>query len=352
MFLTFNTENMGNSINRIIWIDLIKCLAIFLVILGHIITSFNHNYLNSPLYLSIYSFHMPLFMMISGYMISIKHLNNPLKYLKKRVYSILFPALIWGAIVIGIRILLGVHIQHGFMHQWWWGLWFLKSLFACNIIILLSHLFTKKHIYIAIIAIIISQLTLLIPHLHFLQLHKLLPCMAIGMILNKYQKYILPYSKYLGLFFGLCFVCLSFRLSSNILYPHIDLITTPDGLNIYGDCLYSFLIGISGTLAITFIFYQLFKNAKQSNAITTVLSVIGQHTLQIYIIQTIVLETIFAHYFQESISIETLLSQMVVAPFLSIIILVICFYPSLLVDKAGLSWYFNFNKMPYLKGHA
>ena len=139
---------MGNSINRIIWIDLIKCLAIFLVILGHTITSFNHNYLNSPLYLSIYSFHMPLFMMISGYMISIKHLNNPLKYLKKRVYSILFPALIWGAIVIGIRILLGVHIQHGFMHQWWWGLWFLKSLFACDIIILLSYLFTKKtHLY-------------------------------------------------------------------------------------------------------------------------------------------------------------------------------------------------------------
>ena len=52
-------------------IDIIKGIAIFLVVLGHVIQfrflpeSFDENYL----FRMIYSFHMPLFMFLSGYLV-------------------------------------------------------------------------------------------------------------------------------------------------------------------------------------------------------------------------------------------------------------------------------------------
>lgn len=54
--------------NRILAFDLLKLLAIYLVLVGHgtqhLLPS---NPLDEPLYIYIYSFHMPLFMMLSGY---------------------------------------------------------------------------------------------------------------------------------------------------------------------------------------------------------------------------------------------------------------------------------------------
>lgn len=53
---------------RLVYFDLLKLFAIYLVIIGHCV-----QYLlptrpyDEPLYVYIYSFHMPLFMMISGF---------------------------------------------------------------------------------------------------------------------------------------------------------------------------------------------------------------------------------------------------------------------------------------------
>lgn len=62
---------------RIKWIDGLKCFAITLVVIGHIIqyvtnpTDFDSNIL----FRYIYSFHMALFMMVSGYLAP-AHLNG------------------------------------------------------------------------------------------------------------------------------------------------------------------------------------------------------------------------------------------------------------------------------------
>lgn len=51
--------------NRIDYIDILRGFAIFLVTLGHIIEK--SGYKESPLFTFIYSFHMPLFFCISGF---------------------------------------------------------------------------------------------------------------------------------------------------------------------------------------------------------------------------------------------------------------------------------------------
>ena len=57
------------------WVDAVKGLAIYLVILGHAIqyaTSQDYNYAGNSIFQIIYSFHMPLFMMMSGYLFAYK----------------------------------------------------------------------------------------------------------------------------------------------------------------------------------------------------------------------------------------------------------------------------------------
>ena len=57
--------------NRIVWIDQLRAVAFLLVIIGH-------TYVNADVKSVIYSFHMPLFFMISGLTLNRgKILNTP-----------------------------------------------------------------------------------------------------------------------------------------------------------------------------------------------------------------------------------------------------------------------------------
>lgn len=63
---------MKNSAHRIEEIDFLKGYAIILVVIGHIIVTIAdpENYNTNPLFLFCYSFHMPLFMFLSGYTVA------------------------------------------------------------------------------------------------------------------------------------------------------------------------------------------------------------------------------------------------------------------------------------------
>ena len=54
------------------WMDLLKAFAIYLVILGHIINNCIKGGYYHPLIGVIYTIHIPLFLMISGYFVKDK----------------------------------------------------------------------------------------------------------------------------------------------------------------------------------------------------------------------------------------------------------------------------------------
>ena len=60
-----------SSGKRIAYIDITKAFAIFTVVLGHVLqwTTAGDPYHCSAPFIFIYSFHMPLFMLLSGYFI-------------------------------------------------------------------------------------------------------------------------------------------------------------------------------------------------------------------------------------------------------------------------------------------
>lgn len=75
------------------WIDSLKGFAILLVVIGHL------NFVSNELNQYIYSFHMPLFFFISGYLLSIgKYLNNGKFFLRKKVHSLIMPYFLFSLI--------------------------------------------------------------------------------------------------------------------------------------------------------------------------------------------------------------------------------------------------------------
>ena len=79
--------NKINLNNRIIWIDLVKAIGIILVIIGHGIQEYNLNM--NFLEVIIYSMHMPLFFILSGYLFKYHSEANLKDTIKKKFKKML-----------------------------------------------------------------------------------------------------------------------------------------------------------------------------------------------------------------------------------------------------------------------
>ncbi|MDO8330192.1 MAG: acyltransferase family protein [Fluviicoccus sp.] len=91
---------------RLNYIDTAKAVGIFLVVLGHA------HYVPEPLIVWIYSFHMPLFFFVSGYLMSNRKLSGDiLSYVRQQANSLLLPYIIFFGISFVVW-LLRVRITH------------------------------------------------------------------------------------------------------------------------------------------------------------------------------------------------------------------------------------------------
>ena len=109
----------NKSSTRILWPDILKTFAVFLVILGHISSTYDSREYFSPVALWIYSFHMPLFMMLSGmfFKYSLKKDFKTLLIDKSRL--LLLPLLCWGMMNFIIETLLFTDINNWGGGDYW-----------------------------------------------------------------------------------------------------------------------------------------------------------------------------------------------------------------------------------------
>lgn len=120
---------------RLYYIDNLKGILILLVILGHCIQFTTADFDHHPIFRFIYSFHMPLFMTVSGY-VSYK---AELKWesLSRRFMQLVVPFLAWAAISMLAKAdpgyLLTTLLQPDM------GLWFLWVLFAISALLTACH---------------------------------------------------------------------------------------------------------------------------------------------------------------------------------------------------------------------
>lgn len=151
---------MSNAqIGRLHWIDVLKGIGIFLVVLGHI-------GMGNSLQRWIYSFHMPMFFMLSGMLWAGRRglSCNFMDFLKKRTISLLIPYVLF-------RLLLFVYwlcIESHFRALDLGPIWFLIVLYADELIVfLLSRKFRNAVVSYVVLFIISSAVLYVCDVFHF-----------------------------------------------------------------------------------------------------------------------------------------------------------------------------------------
>lgn len=138
--------------NRIAYFDNAKAILIFLVVVGHILSKFLHNnHVLDSIYVFVYTFHMPAFILISGYFSKKVYEAG---YLTKLVKKLLLPyAILQVSYSLYYLYIFDDSISLSFFIPRW-ALWFLVSLILWNILLY----FFGKIKYGLPIAIVISLL--------------------------------------------------------------------------------------------------------------------------------------------------------------------------------------------------
>ncbi|MGG1679107.1 acyltransferase family protein [Neobacillus sp. NRS-1170] len=191
---------MGSTSKRSKYFDNAKFILIFLVVFGHLISPLKeHDGLLFTLYSVIFLFHMPAFILISGYFA--KGYKKP-GYLKKSVKKILIPYLIFQSIYSVYYYLNRQEDKLNFdlLHPHW-SLWFLMSLFCWNMMLYIFAELKWKGLVIAIaIGIGIGYVDHIGSFLSLSRTFVFFPYFLLGYLLNGNQlrrviraKYSLPF---------------------------------------------------------------------------------------------------------------------------------------------------------------
>lgn len=295
-----HTANTTSSNNRIQYIDFIKGIAIFFVCLGHSAQYLDiENYWNNSIWEFIYSFHMPLFMILCGFFFKSSIKLSFKELISKKFTQLIIPTITFFLTCDTILFLRDfknlpslsdslffIKYLKVYIHNFW----FLKCVFVCYIIIYC----TKRYFYNDILSAIISiTIVTLIPCFNTYYISFMLPFFWIGYFFSKYQKQIEKNSSYILLISLVLFsiLLIGWNGSYTIYYTPINLIHTKVpfiNMHNFNITLYRFIIGICGSSFFILLSKEIVHKFK--NKLIAFISLIGTSTLGIYILQVYTLE--------------------------------------------------------------
>lgn len=268
--------------NRCKEIDVLKGIAILMVVLGHIIegviqsqaaSSTLYDNLNF-IYIAIYSFHMPMFFCISGYIAAMNKKTFKYKVLVNNMLSLYVPYIIFSYIFIILRFFV-VHNTEGLVYSDIYTalikpvsiFWFLMALLIMRTVSDVLHYFIKREWCVLIISIVIFLLGISFNITSFFSLDRVVQfyvCYEFGFIYcgmenkAKRQKY-LPCA---------CLIC----VFSMILFEMIDIYIS------------KILIGISVFVILFEGLKLLFELIKRDDIFDKNICVLGKNTMVIYLV--------------------------------------------------------------------
>jgi len=305
------------------FIDYLKGIAIFLVVWGHCIqySDTYYNFSDNKIFLFIYSFHMPLFMGISGYLFAFSSKRkNVIEMAKTKFEQLVLPLIFWGLILSPL-----VFHKEIFSHQgtsqvlhlikfYLIGipniLWFLWVLFAISTIFsLIADKFNDKIVY----HILAFLVLLIFPDVYgFIFMKFMYPFFLLGYYYNlkPIQSEKLKSAILYGSFIIFPVLLLFFWTKEDLIYNSTMSIYKPN-LNVNSlIALKRYLIGFTGIIFVVTIIKKVlfFDNAK-------LVEKLGVFSLGIYIVQTILFSAIdwVAPKYEINIYLYTFLWTIIVA---------------------------------------
>ena len=292
--------NQASSSARIVWLDVVRGILILSVVIGHNIQfgsgkAIQNDFLffEDPVFRFIYSFHMPCFMLLSGFFQRFgidKH-----SFWKYRIQTILIPAIVWSTLPEVYSLLRSV-VNRNFSVTLFISsveiipthFWFLWAGFFCSIIVWLGHHYFQDS---PVLFIVIGIVLLFIPDWLNTELWKFMyPYFVTGYYLNRKKiDFVWAKERKWGVLIVLIIgylVLLTFYTTES--YVYTTGIFVKDIRQLCID-IYRYLIGFVGSFMIiwaVYIFYPLLDD--KIHWINTILAYCGRISLSIYIIDGII----------------------------------------------------------------
>ena len=314
---------IGNK--RLLYIDALRGFAILLVIIGHIPQYILYNGYEeameySPYLPIVYSFHMALFMIVSGYVVNL----NKLKAINK--LKLLIPFFFFGILY---TLTFKSSVLSFFLNVYKYGYWYLL-VFVFFFFFLYLVKISKINLYVGMIVvqIILSLCAHYLPPTlnNLLSLNPcigLWPYFCLGIILRHSD---IVYSKYRKALCaaGVCLFIIGYYIEHQ---QHIP------GLH--------WIISGSASIALLLAFFYL-EQFVQNERIRKVANTIGIHTLQIYTLHYFVM-SIIGLLWNADILINKHLTwvEWVISPVLALMIAYICIYLTRILKFIRLDFVFG-----------
>ena len=315
--------------------DFIKLLAIYFVVLGHVVLFMGLDrqevMRNNPVYIYIYSFHMPLFMTISGFF-SHKLLMRQ-GDIKKKFQQLIIPCISLGIVCL----IFNIHTLN---------FWYLKSLFICYVIWDVFFILFRKKMQLGIFLFMIAgfiffPLLTRVPYLSAYKVDFMLPFFGLGILIYHYKDKIQNHVSNLALIFTLLFVVsLILWNSSYIWYFSKPLWIDYEALifdkelvtdfTTFQQTMWRYVVGALGSCCILFLFWSINKNLKLGGVISR-LGKYGQFSLHIYIIQSFIVEVNLFHIKFPVINMN--LYNYVYAPLFAFLVVIVCILIAQVLEK-------------------
>jgi fucose 4-O-acetylase-like acetyltransferase len=193
-----------DTIKRNEQIDFLKAVAILLVVFAHSIQCGSgavyeqqQEFFGNVIYKFIYSFHMPLFMLISGFLFYFSIRNHTwTENLKSRITTLLIPIIVWSVVPFLTEILesdsmTGIQLLNFFVLKAIHNLWFLWAIFYCSLVVIAVNKLFKDSI---LVYLLLFVFILIIPDIAKSELYKFMyPYFVAGYLFNKYKPKFVPF---------------------------------------------------------------------------------------------------------------------------------------------------------------
>ena len=308
--------------NRNIDFDIYKGIACWLVIWGHTIQycyAGGQEFYENLVFRFIYGFHMPFFMIISGYLFCAScHRYDLRVVLRKQIQHIAYPLIIWNAINFLCKLVYEAGTVHSLsdfaksMYQSFTGLWFLWSILIISVLVAEVYYRTAAPVQRGAGYLTVFVILILLPA-------KIEPCKTMNIWMYPYfLTGFLLFEKKDAIHQLKSGKQNIVKYMSVALYPvllhffHYEDYIYTSGVNLFGAeygftrqlqiDIYRWILGYSGILFIVVVLQLLFQKARVKDALFRLFGNLGQITLQVYIIQRILLEEIFGRICKLTVS--------------------------------------------------
>lgn len=311
-------------------IDLLKGIAITLVVWGHSIQYLKKDgisFFENPVFIIIYSFHMPLFMMISGYLFHYslsKYSTADIVITKFK--QLIVPMLTWillNSIIFQETLNLAT-IKSGAIYLFW----FISALFVLCVMYSICYKIAKNNAEIIFMAAFFISLRFG-DDMNMDMIKFMAPYFLIGLLSHRYYDVITNYKNKIGMLsISIWIVMLS--LWKTEYYIYVSHMSFHD-VNFWHQLhivLFRYIIGLAGSFSVIYL-----SSLMVNRSLLNTFSYLGTYTLPIYILSSMSISKIVTHIPQSEIYWSVALYSLIITPVFSFAVMLLCIGVALLIKK-------------------